>query len=257
MFAASRAGWKGHDSHVIREQPTLTTPDAQVRRRRTRDQDRASGSGPVVAVTGAARGLGHALTVRLATSARVRRVIAIDDHRGEATGVTWRVVDVRHPALARRLGEVDVLVHTDLDGAGADPARAGQAQRARHARPCSRRGRRGGHRVILLSSAMVYGALPDNPVPIPDSAPLRGRCRTARWSPTCWRSSASAAAPRARTGPARHGAAPGHRHRPRRGHGLHQALRGPAAARGQGHRALLAVLPPRGPGRGARVRRAA
>ena len=31
----------------------------------------------------------------------------------------------------------------------------------------------GVRRVILLSSAMVYGALPDNPVPIPDSAPLR------------------------------------------------------------------------------------
>src|ERR1700735_5144805 len=100
---------------LSREQPTLTTPNAQVRRRRTRAQASASENGPVVAVTGAARGLGHALAVSLAASARVKRVIAIDDHRGEATGVTWRVVDVRDPVLGGRLAEVDVLVHTDLD----------------------------------------------------------------------------------------------------------------------------------------------
>src|SRR5260221_4176291 len=69
-------------------------PGAEIRRER--------GRGPVVAVTGAARGLGHALTVRLAASARVGRGVAIDGHTGDATGVTWRVVDVRDPALARR-----------------------------------------------------------------------------------------------------------------------------------------------------------
>src|SRR5258708_4143868 len=82
-------------------------PGAEIRRER--------GRGPVVAVTGAARGLGHALTVRLAASARVGRVVAIDGHRGDATGVTWRVVDVRDPALAGRLAAVDVVVHTPLD----------------------------------------------------------------------------------------------------------------------------------------------
>jgi hypothetical protein len=60
-------------------------------------------AGPVVAVTGAARGLGQALAARLATSPQVGRVVAIDDHRGDVTGVTWRVVDVRDPALAGRL----------------------------------------------------------------------------------------------------------------------------------------------------------
>ena len=73
------------------------------------------GRGPVVAVTGAASGLGHALTTRLAASDRVGRVVAIDGHRGDATGVTWRVVDVRDPALAGRLAGVDVVVHLDLD----------------------------------------------------------------------------------------------------------------------------------------------
>ena len=66
-------------------------------------------------MTGAARGLGQALAARLATSPQVGRVVAIDDHRGDVTGVTWRIVDIRDPALAGRLSGVDVVVHTDLD----------------------------------------------------------------------------------------------------------------------------------------------
>src|ERR1700722_9414664 len=38
---------------------------------------------PVVAVTGAAGGIGYALTARLAASPKVRRVIAIDGQRGD------------------------------------------------------------------------------------------------------------------------------------------------------------------------------
>jgi nucleoside-diphosphate-sugar epimerase len=153
----------------------LTIPNAQVRRRRTRAHDSGDGSGkgPVVAVTGAARGLGHALAVTLAASGRVKRVIAIDDHRGEATGVTWRVVDVRDPALAGRLAEVDVLVHTDLDLAPESDRSTRRAFNVRGAQTvltAAAAGRVG--RVILVTSAMVYGAGPDNPVPLPESAPL-------------------------------------------------------------------------------------
>jgi nucleoside-diphosphate-sugar epimerase len=178
---------------LSREQPTLTIPNAAVRRRRSRAQVRtgqdlagearaseqgasvpsASESGPVVAVTGAARGLGHALAVTLAASARVKRVIAIDDHRGEATGVTWRVVDVRDPALASRLAEVDVLVHTDLDLAPESDRSARRAFNVRGAQTVLTAAAAGRvSRVILITSAMVYGASPDNPVPLPESAPL-------------------------------------------------------------------------------------
>jgi nucleoside-diphosphate-sugar epimerase len=119
--------------------------------------------GPVVAVTGAASGLGHALTVRLAASDRIGRVIAIDAHRGDAMGVTWRVVDIRDPALAGRLAGVDVVVHTDLDlAADSDP---------RSRRAFNVRGGRVG-RVVLVTSAMVYGARPDNPVPLAEGARL-------------------------------------------------------------------------------------
>src|SRR6266571_7267339 len=111
ITAASQAGWKSHVRHVIRERCTVSKGEGEVRRRLSRAAAPAAGPGragaglsargrgPVVAVTGAARGLGHALTARLASSARIGRVVAIDDHRGEATGVTWRVIDVRDPAL--------------------------------------------------------------------------------------------------------------------------------------------------------------
>ncbi|HEV2451024.1 MAG TPA: NAD-dependent epimerase/dehydratase family protein [Streptosporangiaceae bacterium] len=127
----------------------------------------------MVAITGAARGLGHELAVRLAASPRVRRVIAIDDHRGGATGVTWRVVSVRDPALAGRLAEVDVLVHTDLDlRPGGDRAarRAFNVRGVQTVLTAAAAGRVA--RVVLVTSTMVYGARADNPVPLPETAPL-------------------------------------------------------------------------------------
>ena len=93
---------------LSRERWVVSNREGKVRRGRSRseapggpendlpDQARPGntkrdGARPVVAVTGAARGLGQALAARLAAGGRVGRVIAIDDHRGEAPGVTWRV----------------------------------------------------------------------------------------------------------------------------------------------------------------------
>jgi nucleoside-diphosphate-sugar epimerase len=128
---------------------------------------------PVVAVTGAAGGIGHALTVRLASSHSVKKVIAIDERRGDIAGVTWRVADVRDPALAGRLSGVDVVVHADYDLAPDSDARQRRAFNVRGAQTvlaaaaASRVGR-----VVLVTSSMVYGARPDNPVPLPEDAPL-------------------------------------------------------------------------------------
>ncbi len=128
---------------------------------------------PVVAVTGAASGIGYALTARLAASPGVRRVIAIDGQRGDIPGVTWRVADVRDPALASRLAGVDVVVHADLDLVPDSDARLRRAFNVRGAQTvltAAAAGRVG--RVILLTSAMAYGAHPDNPVPLAEDAPL-------------------------------------------------------------------------------------
>jgi nucleoside-diphosphate-sugar epimerase len=127
----------------------------------------------VIAVTGAARGVGLALAKRLSESARVKRVIAIDSDRGDLAGVTWRVADVRDPAVAARLDGVDVIVHTDLDlSPDADERRRRTwnvrgVQAVLTAAAAERVGR-----VVLISSAMVYGARPENPVPLTEDAPL-------------------------------------------------------------------------------------
>jgi nucleoside-diphosphate-sugar epimerase len=133
----------------------------------------AAGMRPVVAVTGAAHGLGLALTTRLAESALVGRVVAIDDIRGDVSGVTWRIVDVRDPVLAGRLADVDVVVHTDLDLSPDSDARTRRAFNVRGAQTVLTAAAAGGvSRVVLVTSAMVYGAQPDNPVPLPEDAPL-------------------------------------------------------------------------------------
>jgi nucleoside-diphosphate-sugar epimerase len=128
---------------------------------------------PVVAVTGAAHDLGFALTGRLAQSGRFSRVVAIDDRRGDLTGVIWRVVDIRDPALAGRLAGIDVIVHTDLDLAADSEPRTRRAYNVRGAQTVLTAAAAGGvRRVVLVTSAMVYGARPDNPVPMAEDAPL-------------------------------------------------------------------------------------
>ena len=119
---------------------------------------------PVVAVTGAAHGIGRALTLRLAASPDVKKVIAIDSDRGDITGVTWRVADVRDPALAGRLAGADIVVHADHDlepDSEARPRRAYNVRGAQTVLTAAAAGRVG--RVVLVTSAMVYGARPDNP----------------------------------------------------------------------------------------------
>jgi nucleoside-diphosphate-sugar epimerase len=155
---------------LSREKRTVTNARRPVRHERI---DNRSQPMPVVAVTGAAGGIGHALTVRLAASPRVKKVVAIDAHRGDIAGVTWRVADVRDPALAGRLAGVDVVVHADFDLAPEADTRQRRSFNVRGAQTVltsAAAGRVG--RVVLVTSAMVYGARPDNPVPLPEDAPL-------------------------------------------------------------------------------------
>ena len=146
----------------------------QVRHERSVRRERSTAPAPpVVAVTGAARGVGQALAVRLAESQLIDRVVAIDDHRGDAARVTWRVADVRDPTLAARLTGVDVVVHADMDTSAATEPRQRRALNVRGAQTVltAAAAERVG-RVVLVTSAMVYGARPDNPVPLPEDAPL-------------------------------------------------------------------------------------
>ncbi len=92
--------------------------------------------GPVVAVTGAASGIGALLTERLAASEEIKQVIAIDERRGECAAAQWHILDVRDPAIAEKLRGADVVVHLALDlDLETDPA-ARSAYNVRGRRPC-------------------------------------------------------------------------------------------------------------------------
>src|SRR6201985_578736 len=160
---------------LSREKHTVTNARRAVRHERSATQrsDTQGQPMPVVAVTGAARGIGRALTVRLAASPGDKKVTAIDSDRGDITGVTWRVADVRDPALAGRLAGADVVVHADYDLAPDSDARPRRAYNMRGAQTgltTAAAGRVG--RVGLVDSAMVYGARADNPVPLPEDMPF-------------------------------------------------------------------------------------
>ncbi|WP_344858276.1 NAD-dependent epimerase/dehydratase family protein [Planomonospora alba] len=134
---------------------------------------------PVVAVTGAASGIGRAFLAKVASSADFRRVVAIDEQRGDVPDVTWRVIDVRDPLLANRISDIDVLVHLSADyglGSDAGERRAYNLRAAQTVLTASAAARV--RRVVLVTSAMVYGAAPDNEVPLPEDAPVAAESDT-------------------------------------------------------------------------------
>ncbi|WP_420717593.1 SDR family oxidoreductase [Streptomyces sp. H27-S2] len=130
--------------------------------------------GPVIAVTGAASGVGAALVARLAASEEVKQVVAIDERRGDCADAQWHVLDVRDPAIAEKLRGADVVVHLALDlDLESDPA-ARTAYNVRGTQTVLTAAAAAGvHRVVLCTSAMVYGALPDNDIPLSEDSELR------------------------------------------------------------------------------------
>src|SRR3954466_8542314 len=162
----------GHNLHVSRsttgdvpKEDSLDLSTREVRPRRS--------TGPVIAVTGAADGIGRALVARLAGSGDIKKVIALDDHRGDVPGATWRVVDIRDPQLANRISDVDVIVHLDIDQSPDTDHRERRAYNVRGAQTViTAAAAVRVKRVILVTSAMVYGAQEGNAVPLPEDAPL-------------------------------------------------------------------------------------
>ncbi len=138
--------------------------------------------GPVIAVTSAAGPVGAAVARALVRHQEApggpRSVIAVDGDRGDLDGVVWRLGDITDPSVAERLSGVDVVVHVadaaDLGGALAQPARQRRARTVRALQAVSTAAAAvGAGRIVVITSAMVYGARPDNPVPLPEDAPLR------------------------------------------------------------------------------------
>jgi nucleoside-diphosphate-sugar epimerase len=157
-------------------------------------------AGLTVAVTGAEGLIGRRVVDLLLDDPAVGRVVAIDlpgasGPAGPARrGLEHRPSDVRDPAIADALSGADAVVHLafvldpsrdeaamhDVNVGGTrnvlDAARAAQVPK-----------------VVYVSSATVYGAHPDNPLPITESQPLRPntpfsyvehKAEVERWLPT-------------------------------------------------------------------------
>jgi nucleoside-diphosphate-sugar epimerase len=110
--------------------------------------------------------------------ARIGTVVAIDSEPVEVGGTQWRQADPGDPSLAAALHGVDTAVYvatrTDLDKELAEgrPARRQRNLRRAQTVITSAAASGVGH-LVLVTSAKVFGARPDNPVPLEDDAPLR------------------------------------------------------------------------------------
>ena len=136
---------------------------------------RGERSAPTVAVTGARGEIGGRVVRRLAESDECKKVIGIDTGRADkpVPGVVWRRADVRDPALRSRFSGVDTVVHLATDRR---PDAAATERRTVNVRGTdtvlTAAAAAGVTRVVLLTSAMVYGAAATNPVPLSDDAPI-------------------------------------------------------------------------------------
>jgi nucleoside-diphosphate-sugar epimerase len=88
--------------------------------------------------------------------------------------VRWRQLDAVDPRLPQAFEGVTAVAHLALD-LRPDKDRAGQRQRNTRAAQTvlTAAFAAGVRRVVVVTSAMVYGARPDNPIPLPDGAPLQ------------------------------------------------------------------------------------
>ncbi|WP_109472206.1 NAD-dependent epimerase/dehydratase family protein [Ornithinimicrobium cavernae] len=129
-----------------------------------------------VAVTRAGSRLGTAVAGAL--TADGDEVIGLDSRSGAATDVHWRLTDLTSPHLVDALRDVDALVHLAhgvhlASELSEDPAvRRDRMMRELQTLTVSAAAA-GVRHLVVVTSAMIYGARPDNEVPLPEDSPLR------------------------------------------------------------------------------------
>lgn len=131
---------------------------------------------PTIAVTGISGFLGSRVHERLAAAGH--RVVGVDTHPPAQTptqtqGLVFREADVRSRQDVRRaFDDVDVVVHLAVSNpAEGSPDRSIDVGGSLVVIDAAIEA--GVEALVVVSSAMVYGASPDNPVPLDESAPLR------------------------------------------------------------------------------------
>jgi nucleoside-diphosphate-sugar epimerase len=134
-----------------------------------------------VAVTAAATPVGdrisRALLARAAAGGAIGTVVGLGTERGSADGVHWRLVDVDSVDFAKSLHGVDALIHvvarTDLAAVLRMNTQTRHEQVTRQIQAVVISAAAAGvRRLVVVTSAMTYGASPDNAVPLAEDAPL-------------------------------------------------------------------------------------
>jgi UDP-glucose 4-epimerase len=137
---------------------------------------RNGGGERIVAVTGVSGFLGQRLLPLLDASPNVDRVLGLDvrDPARQARKLEFRRVDVAGAELVPHLRGVDAVVHlAAVLGPLPDDALFTRVNvdGTRHLLDAAARA--GVRKIVRAASAAVYGAWPNNPVPLSEDAPLR------------------------------------------------------------------------------------
>ncbi|MGH8993445.1 MAG: NAD-dependent epimerase/dehydratase family protein, partial [Acidimicrobiia bacterium] len=128
-----------------------------------------------VAITGVAGFLGQGLLRRLASGASERLVgLDIAGPAFRPRDLEMHQVDVTRADLAPLLEKVEVLVHlAGVHDAIPDDDLMARVNVAGSRRVLEAAEAAGVRKVVLVSSATVYGAWPNNPIPLNEDAPMR------------------------------------------------------------------------------------
>lgn len=133
--------------------------------------------GPLsIALTRGASAFGTALAEQLALGGD--KVVGLDARAGRPGDVEWRPGDIAAPSVVGALDDVDVLVHLawnpNLAAALAEQPAVRRARALAEVRTLHTAAAAAGvGHLVVVTSAMVFGARADNPVPIPEDSPLR------------------------------------------------------------------------------------
>ncbi|CAN5530252.1 SDR family oxidoreductase [soil metagenome] len=128
-----------------------------------------------IAVTRATSAVGLVLVAQLASAGG--RVTGLDLRAGPQGDVDWRLTDITSPSVVTALSDVDVLVHVandaNLAAALAEQPALRRSRLIREVQTLTTASAAAGvEHLIVVTSAMVYGARADNPVPLPEDSPL-------------------------------------------------------------------------------------
>jgi nucleoside-diphosphate-sugar epimerase len=175
--------------HGSRVRRTSKPGSSAVRSRRSPRTSGAQAPALVVAVTGASHGIGRALAGRLSLRDDVTSVVAVDQEQVDLAGVQWRPADVRAPELVSALAGCTSVVHAIVPDVPGDTTAVPEPSSNGATRPdvqtaldllvagartvVTAAAAANVPRVVLVTSAMVYGASADNPVPLDEDMATR------------------------------------------------------------------------------------